>query len=191
MTWIFPPEELARLVRPQRFRRCPPFKTLRMMGLKRGMDVADIGCGPGFWTLPAARITGPAARVYACDISPRMLAAARQRASADGRTNITIKRSRTYQVPFAPACTDFCMMNYVLHEVDDPPRLLAEGARVLRRGGVLAVYEWAAVKTEIGPPLSERIGQAKMKTFFRAAGLRPAGSSRPDRANYIVLGVRK
>ena len=139
MTWIFPPEELARLVRPQRFRRCPPFKTLRMMGLRKGMDVADIGCGPGFWTLPAARIAGAAARVYACDISPRMLAAARQRASADGHTNITFKRSRTYQVPFAPAWADFCIMSYVLHEVDDPPRLLAEAARVLRPEGILAV----------------------------------------------------
>ena len=191
MTWIFPPEELARLVRPQRFRRCPPFKTLKMMGLRKGMDVADIGCGPGFWTLPAARITGAAARVYACDISPRMLAAARQRASAGGRANITFKRSRTYRVPLAPACADFCMMSYVLHEVDDPPRLLAEAARVLRPGGILAVYEWAVVKTEKGPPLSERIGQGKMKTFFRAAGVRPAGSSRPDRGNYILLGVRK
>ncbi|MFQ5913118.1 MAG: class I SAM-dependent methyltransferase [Nitrospinota bacterium] len=191
MAWTFPPEELNRLIRPQRYRNCPPFKTLRRMGLRKGMAVVDIGCGPGFWTLPAARIAGRESRVLACDISPKMLAAARYRASTDGVSNITFRKSTTYGVPFDSGCADFCLMNYVLHEVDEPARLLAEGVRMLRPGAFLAVYEWAKRRTEIGPPLEARIARSRMESLFRSVGLRREGGWRPDTSNYVLLGVRR
>ncbi len=191
MAWTFPPEDLARLIRPQRYRRCPPFKTLRRMGLRRGMAVVDIGCGPGFWTLPAARIVGREARVLACDISPKMLQVGKYRASTEDVPNITFRKSKTYEVPFEPECADFCLMNYVLHEVDEPARLLAEGVRVLRPGGSLAVYEWAKRKTLIGPPLSERIPQSRLESLFRSAGLRRTAAWRPDQTNYVLVGIRR
>ena len=174
-----------------RWASTPPFKTLRRMGLSKGMDVLDVGCGPGFWALPAAKIVGRDARVLACDISPKMLAAAKQRAAAEGITNIVFRKAKTYGVPFKPERVDFCLMNYVLHEVDDPKRLLTEVVKVLRPGGFLAVYEWAKKKAEIGPPLSDRIAQSKMESLFRSNGLRRTAVWRPDPSNYILVGVRR
>jgi ubiquinone/menaquinone biosynthesis C-methylase UbiE len=155
------------------------------------MDVLDVGCGPGFWALPAAKIVGKAARVLACDVSPKMLAAAKQRAAAEDITNIVFRKSKTYGVPFKPESVDFCLMNYVLHEVDEPPRLLAEAVKVLRPGGHLAVYEWAKRKTDMGPPLSDRIALSKMESFFRSLGLRRTTAWNPDTNNYILVGVRR
>ena len=190
MAWVFPPEELQRLIQPRRFRWSPPYKTLRRIGLRKGMDVVDVGCGPGFWTLPAAKIAGPSSQVFASDISPKMLAAARQRTAEAGRLNIRFKRSRVYGVPFESECADFCMLHYVLHEVDDPARLMAEGARVLRPGGLLSAYEWARVKSDEGPPYSDRIPDSKMRKLFRSAGLRPKDFWMPDPLNYILVGKK-
>lgn len=190
MTWVFPPEELQRLVHPRRFRCCPPFKTLRRMGLKKGMDVVEVGCGPGFWTLPAAKIVGSSSKVFASDISSRMLTAAKQRAADARHLNIQFKRSRVYKVPFGSQCADFCMLHYVLHEVNSPDQLLAEGVRTLRRQGLLSVYEWAKVESDTGPPCSARIADSSMRSLFHSAGLKSTYFWMPDLLNYILVGQK-
>ncbi len=190
MAWVFPPEELQRLVHPRRFRYCPPFKTLRRMGLKKGMDIAEVGCGPGFWTLPATKIAGSSSKVFASDISPRMLAAAKQRATNAGSLNIQFKRSRSYKVPFDSECADFCMLHYVLHEVNSPDKLLAEGVRILRKQGLLSVYEWAKVDSDTGPPYSARIADSNMRNLFNSVGLKSTYFWMPDPLNYILVGQK-
>ena len=45
-----------------------PYDILRNIGIKEGMSVLDIGAGPGFFTIPAAKIVGPNGRVFALDI---------------------------------------------------------------------------------------------------------------------------
>ena len=39
-------------------------------GIKKGSHVLDYGCGPGFCTIPAAKIVGPQGVIYALDIHP-------------------------------------------------------------------------------------------------------------------------
>ena len=190
MAWVFPPEELQRLVHPRRFRCCPPFKTLRRMGLRKGMDIAEVGCGPGFWTLPATKIAGSSSKVFASDISPRMLAAAKQRATNAGTLNIQFKRSRSYKVPFDSECADFCMLHYVLHEVNSPDKLLAEGVRILRKQGLLSVYEWAKVDSDTGPPYSARIADSNMRNLFDSVGLKSTYFWMPDPLNYVLVGQK-
>jgi len=49
---------------------CDPYKRLRVAGLKRGQKVLEVGCGPGFFTIPAAKIVGEEGAVYAADVHP-------------------------------------------------------------------------------------------------------------------------
>ena len=49
-----------------------PEELLRSLGLRAGQTIADIGCGPGFFTVPAARIVGEDGHVYAADIQGDM-----------------------------------------------------------------------------------------------------------------------
>jgi predicted methyltransferase len=46
-----------------------PYGRLTRAGLKRGQRVIEVGCGPGFFTVPAAKIVGEAGYVYALDIN--------------------------------------------------------------------------------------------------------------------------
>ncbi len=64
-----------------------------MAEVASGMRVLDVACGAGYQTLRLAERVGPAGRVVASDISPRMLAYVRQAADAAGLGNIeTLER---------------------------------------------------------------------------------------------------
>lgn len=62
-----------RLNSSYRRRILPPTSTLKKFGLKKGMVVADIGAGSGYFLIPAARIAGPEAAVFGVDASKEML----------------------------------------------------------------------------------------------------------------------
>jgi len=47
-----------------------PYKILERAGLKPGQNVLEVGCGPGFFTIPAAHIVGEEGKVYAVDTHP-------------------------------------------------------------------------------------------------------------------------
>ena len=47
-----------------------PYKLLKAAGFQSGQKVFEVGCGPGFYTIPAAQIAGKEGFVYAVDINP-------------------------------------------------------------------------------------------------------------------------
>src|SRR5512136_1599304 len=56
--------------------------------VSRGQTVADVGIGPGFYTLTMAEIVGPDGKVYAVDSDAKVIAALEQKARARGLKNI-------------------------------------------------------------------------------------------------------
>src|SRR5205085_4673993 len=58
------------LERPEREAEEAPSKLLRLLKLKPGMTLADIGAGSGYLTFPMARMVAPGGKVYAVDIQP-------------------------------------------------------------------------------------------------------------------------
>lgn len=61
--------------------------------LSAGETVADLGCGPGFFTLPMAKLTGPRGRVYAVDFDPKVIARLERKAERQGLTSIVEPRA--------------------------------------------------------------------------------------------------
>src|SRR5260370_16659904 len=77
------PRELAGALRrqlsPRRARWQKPAALVRALGLRRGEAVAEIGCGPGYFTARLARAVGPAGHVFAVDPEPAVLDIMRRR----------------------------------------------------------------------------------------------------------------
>ena len=66
----------------------PPVSVLQQIGLMPGQIVLDYGCGPGGWSLAAAKLVGPTGKVYAADINPLALTRVQRTAAKKGLSNI-------------------------------------------------------------------------------------------------------
>ena len=168
----------------------PPTKVLRAMGLRRGMTLLDVGCGPGFFSLPACRVVGKSGRVLASDTSPAVLRALRKNSKEIGFKNLHLKKSADPEIPFPDGCADMAMLGFVLHETARTDRFLSETMRTLRPGGRAVILEWHPILTEYGPPLWARLDAGETKRMVRKAGFVVERSWSFDDDTYFVVARR-
>ena len=148
-----------------------PHETLTRLGFKKDDTMADIGCGTGLFTFPAAAFSSQDAKIYAIDISQEMLDEVNSQAEKENLHNIVPVKSEEYDLRLSDEAADFVLLCTVLHEVDDRPRLLSEAARICHKGGTVAVIEFNETKTEFGPPISHRLSRVNVEEMLKAAGL--------------------
>ncbi|GMA64268.1 class I SAM-dependent methyltransferase [Alicyclobacillus fastidiosus] len=135
----FDPRHVEKLDSPERRKMLPPNETVKMLDVQRGHTVADIGCGPGYFTIPLARL---AMNVYAVDVSPEMLHLLKEKAAHEGTRNISVVESPAEHLTLPDHTVDRVICSLVLHEVDDLKQTLSEFKRILRPGGKVLLIEW-------------------------------------------------
>ncbi|HEY7833329.1 MAG TPA: methyltransferase domain-containing protein [Ktedonobacterales bacterium] len=111
-----------------------------LLGARAGMRLLDVGCGVGDDVRALARLAGPTGAVIGLDASESLLAAARERSQGLEHPG-TFQRGDMHHLPFDSATFDGCRAERVLIHSDDPARVVAEMARVVKRGGVVVVTE--------------------------------------------------
>lgn len=187
----FDPDNRHRLLSEQRYALLPPDRVLDLLPLQPAMTVGDIGCGPGFFTLPLAARLG-AGTVYAADIAPIMLQMVRERAEAAGLANVRTLLTEESAIPLPPASLDGALFALVYHEVPDRVDYLALLARLVRPGGWLALIDWEPRENPIGgPPLESRIAPEVVETELATAGWRATGRHNPSEWQYLILAERE
>lgn len=164
----FNPAHLDRLLSEERRKSLPPESMLAELDIQHMHTVADIGCGPGYFTLPAAQMTK--ANVYGVDVSPEMLAYLMGRAKAEGVQNISAVESSAERINLPDQSVDRLLCSFVLHEVDDVSRVFGEFRRILKSGGKMLILEWEKRDTGSGPPVHERIDAQTLSEQLKAIG---------------------
>ena len=145
---------------------------LDSLGIKRDLrDVVELGCGYGTFTLPVAkRISGV---LTTFDIEPAMVERTRQRAAKAGVSNIKYVVDDVFANGFggAPATRDACLLFNILH-CEQPVKLLAEAARVVRPTGSVQVIHWRYdPATPRGPSMEIRPRPEQISNWAKEAGL--------------------
>ncbi len=114
--------------------------------LQEGQTFLDFGCGTGDFTIPAAKKVSDKGKVYALDYFPRQLKIVAERSVKVGLTNIeTILSDNKTGLP--DESVDVIWMCDVLHEIKEKQAVLEELYRVLKREGLLAIYDGMGDKT--------------------------------------------
>ena len=108
--------------------------------LAPGLDVLDVGCGPGTITVDLAQRVAPG-RVVGIDASREVLLKASELAAARGITTTLFEQADVYDLPYSDASFDVVHAHQVMQHLGDPVAALREMRRVLRPGGVLAVRD--------------------------------------------------
>lgn len=172
MAHKFDPEKMDRLLDPSRRESNDPDRVLELLRLQPGETLADVGSGPGWFTLPLAKRVGPEGRVYALDVEQRMLDRLAERAQAEQLTNIealVIQEGKAWPVPDARC--DAALVANVLHEVEDTGTFISELRRILRREGRVLVIEWRPDgPTDVGPPSHHRLSEQEVRDMMEAGG---------------------
>ncbi|BAI62251.1 conserved hypothetical protein [Methanocella paludicola SANAE] len=165
-----------------------PDAILSKAGLKPGMTFVDIGCGQGYFALPAARIVGPKGRVYGIDIDEEALGVLGRKAADLGLMIETIAGEGENMVA-CEGCADVVFFGICLHDFEDPEKVLANALRMLKPGGKLADIDWKKEPMEGGPPLEKRFSEEKALELIEGAGL--AVESREDvGGRYYLITAR-
>ena len=167
---MFDPANMERLLGEQRRAKLPPEETLSTAGVTPGQTVVDLGCGPGYFTLPAAQLAGANGRVYAVDTQPEMLDACRRRAAGVG--GIEFVHSDAAKVPLPDGTAGVVLISVMLHESKDRAAVLREAGRLLKPGGHVALIEFHKQDGPPGPPKEVRLSSQEVATVADAAGLR-------------------
>ncbi len=126
----------------------PPVKILQEAGLASGATVLDFGCGPGAFSVAAAGIVGPGGKVFAVDVNPLALAAVHRTVEKKQLCNVTLL-SPADLLDIPEGTVDMVIMYDVLHDVPDPPAVLASFYRLLKPEGLLTVSDHHMIKTAI------------------------------------------
>jgi SAM-dependent methyltransferase len=117
-----------------------PAGVLRAVGMREGMDVIDLCCGDGWFTLQIAKL---ARHVFAVDIDRTFVEMARTRLAEMDATNCELIEGDAYRVAELVARpADFVFMANAFHGVPEPARLARAVARVLKPDGLFAVVNW-------------------------------------------------
>ena len=132
-----------------------------------GMAVLDLGCGPGFFTLEMARRVGKTGMVVAADLQQGMLDIVKKKLADSGLAG-RVKFSLTRREGTGLAERfDFILVFYMLHEVPDQARFLAEIRSLLKPGGrvLLAEPKWHVTQDEFLAAIAvmERVGFAVLE----------------------------
>jgi len=182
----FNPQKRYGLLSEERQARWNPHQFLQQFAIQPGHTALDLGCGPGFWTLPLADIVGPTGKVWALDVSQEMLGTlAEQQPSA----HVVPVLGELPQIGLATAVTNFIWAAFVYHEVEGD--LAAEMLRVSRPGGQVAILEWRPdAADQSGPPGDHRIWPDEVKLALQQAGFTQVTEAWRD-ANAYVITARK
>ena len=159
MTHKFDVSNKNKLDNEWRREHLPATTTLERLGLTQEDTVADIGCGIGYFSIPAAEIVGKRSKVFALDTAEEMLDEVEKRTAHVSVDNIVTIRTGEYDLILPDETVTFALLVNVLHEIEDKTRFLREIHRVLKPGGRLAVIEWDKRPMEMGPSMDHRIAR--------------------------------
>ncbi|MGQ0571986.1 MAG: arsenite methyltransferase [Armatimonadota bacterium] len=109
--------------------------------LQPGETVVDLGSGAGLDVFFAADRVGPTGRAIGVDMTPEMVAKARENGIKLGVTNAEFRLGEIEHLPVADATTDVVISNCVINLLPDKHPAFAEAFRVLRSGGRLVVAD--------------------------------------------------
>lgn len=130
------------LEREEREKEEAPSKLLKLLDLKEGMTVADVGAGSGYHVFRMAPVVGPKGKVIAVDVQKEMLDLIRTRMKKEKFENVEPVLGTESDPKLPEAAVDMIIMVDVYHELSKPYEMTWKMVQSLKPGGRIVFVEF-------------------------------------------------
>jgi ubiquinone/menaquinone biosynthesis C-methylase UbiE len=144
----------------------PPIRKIKEANINPGDFVLDYGCGPGSYTLAAAKIVGPSGKVYAADIKEIAIKMVKKKALKKGLNNI-VTIVTDCNTGLKDNSIDKIMLFDILHDLENPDSNLIEFYRILKLTSFLFIDDHHLTENEI---ISKVTGKGLFKLVEKRDG---------------------
>lgn len=162
--------------------------------LRRGESFLDLGCGPGDYSIEAARRMENSGVVYGVDVAEKMIKHLQTEADALGMRNIRTKQADiTHTLPFTDHYFDVCLIATVLHipgVSNNMKGVMAEVHRVLKPSGRFVVIDCNKNDLSMGPPEYMRLSAEEIVDCAMECGFEKTGQMDFGFNYCIQFGIR-
>ncbi|UIJ45393.1 class I SAM-dependent methyltransferase [Sphingomonas cannabina] len=151
-------------------------------GIARGMTVADIGAGEGYYTIRLAQRVGAKGRVLAEDIVPAVRDTLAQRVTRERLDNVSVRLGEPADPKLPAASFDRVLMVHMYHEIQSPYEFLWNLRPSLKPDGAVVVVDANRETRNHGTP------PALLQCEFAAVGyVQVERQAMPSAGGYIAL----
>jgi SAM-dependent methyltransferase len=125
---------------------------VRLLGVKSGMTVADIGAGSGYYVVRLSPIVGPSGRIIAEDVVPKYLRGLQSRVRDLGLQNVVITLGEPHDPRLPADSLDIAILVHMYHEITQPYGLLYNLVPALKSGARVGIVDAYGPTSEHGTP---------------------------------------
>ncbi len=150
-----------------------PENIITKLNITSGTCVADLGCGPGFFTIPISNRIGITGKVYAVDSNPVMIDHLRRNLgqNALNSTNVVILGSDVAKTQIPSESVDVTLFANILHDLSDKKQFLDEVKRVSKPIAEIVDIDWQKRDAGAGPPIEKRLSEQETRHILKENGL--------------------
>jgi SAM-dependent methyltransferase len=132
------------------------------LGLRPGMQVADVGAGTGYMARRMAPLVLPGS-VFAVDVQPQMVAMLREMVARTGLSNVRPVLGTERATGLEPASIDLALLVDVYHELAYPYEVMASIVQALRPGGRVVLVEYRAEDPRVPIKPAHKMSEAQAR----------------------------
>ena len=133
---------MSSLLEAIKWRHGHPEVRLAEVGVARGMKVADVGAGYGFFVFPAADMVGQQGKVYAVEPDPRRAEDISRTARDKGAQNVKVLKAKAEDMKEIPSGeVDLAISMSSFHHFSDKGKALLEIRRIVKPGGLIHIRD--------------------------------------------------
>ena len=149
-----------------------PDKILAQLDIRDQMEVADFGCGHGYFSVPLAKMI-PNGNIYAIDVVGDTLEAVKSKSELEKIENIKIVHANL-EIPGSSKLkansVDIVLLRNILYQSEEKEKILKEANRILKESGKMVLIEWNA-DSSLAPKESYLLSKEEAHQLVSQEGL--------------------